>query len=378
MRKILSTAIALGVMALSLPALADTSEGKTYKVSSGSSIQAALDKLQPGDSVHVLAGEYPESLRITTDNVTLKGLPYEGEGPVLKGRDNVETIERAIEIAANGVTIEGFGIQEYTEAAIVADGVENLTLRDLIIRNSGVAGIAITGANGVTLERVVVSEFTGVAAYISESLNVTISNSEFLLSPYGLILSECFQGTVENCSFYRNSVGIVVASRPNAPKLEGDHINIRKCRIVENRGDSVSLEGHPIAGLTGALPGGIGAIILGADHTVLSHSIIVGNGSCGAATYSHPDSEPPSGEAAAESTAGVPDHTFLHHNAYAENGMAPSAAWGKTFEGVEPCDLYWDEFGVRNQYQESSDLKTHPKNLSVDAGGVHADLIHFI
>ncbi len=79
-----------------------------------------------------------------------------------------------------------------------------------------------------------------------------------------------------------------------------------------------------------------------------------------------------------ESTTGIPDHTYVHHNTYADNGTAPTEGFKKQFPGVEGCDLYWDGTGVRNQWQENTDLKTHPENLVTEQGGVHTDVIHFL
>ena len=351
---------------------------KTYNVSPGMSIQKTLDKIQPGDTVQVLAGTYHESILIDTENVTLIGLSYEGDRPVLNGTHDAETLELAIAIAADGVTVEGFVIQDYGKAGVVADAVNDIALADLIIRNSGAAGVMVDDAGGLTLQRVVVSEMTGVAAYILESMNVSINDSEFLLSPYGLVLVDCVQCTVQNSGFYGNAVGIIVASGPDPPRQGGDHVTLRYCRILENNGEKAYPEDQKIAGLPTEVPGGIGVAILGADHTVLSDSIVVGNASCGVATYAHPDATAPTDNEGEESTAGIPDHSYVHHNTYADNGTAPTEAFKKQFAGAEGCDLYWDGSGVRNQWQENTDLKTHPENLVVEQGGVHTDVIHFL
>ncbi len=353
-------------------------DAKTYNVSPGMSIQEVIDKAGSGDKIQVLVGDYHESIMIDKKNLTLIGLSYEGARPILNGTRDAETLDVAVGIAADGVTVEGFVIQDYGEAGVVADAVNNITLTDLIIANSGVAGVMVDDADGVTLQRVIVSDMTGVGAYIMESTNVFIKDSEFLLSPYGLVLVDCLQGTVQNSGFYRNAVGIIIASRPNPPRQGGDHVAIRHCRILENKGENTYPKARCIAALPMDIPGGIGVAILGADHTVLSDSIIVGNASCGVATYAHPDATAPTDNEGEESFAGIPDHTYVHHNAYADNGTAPTGAFEKQFPGVEGCDLYWDGSGVRNQWQENTDLKTHPENLVVEQGGVHTDVIHFL
>lgn len=360
-----------------LPASAQSPSGKTYTVSSGMSIQKTLDKIQPGDKVQVSPGTYHETLVIVKDNVTLAGLSFEGERPVLNGIKEVETLDGAVLIAADGVTVEGFVIQNYNEFGVGADNVKDLTLRDLIVRKTGAFGVVVDDIDGLRMQRVVASEATAAAAYVLESLNLSIKDSEFLLSPYGLIVADCFQGSIENSGFYNNAVGLLVYSNADPPKQEGDYLSLRHCRVLNNEGDSApAYMGKPE--LPVPVPGGVGIAIVGADHTEIAESIIAGNGSCGVATYAHPDSDPPETNEAQESFPGVPDHTYIRHNTYADNGTAPTESFKKAFPGVEPCDLYWDGTGLRNQWQENKGLKTHPENLVVEQGGIHADVMHFM
>src|ERR671939_598461 len=68
-------AVATGALVL-VPGAA----AKTRTVSPGHSIQAAIDKSKPGDTVFVEKGTYKGSLDISTDRVTLEG----ERGTVLK------------------------------------------------------------------------------------------------------------------------------------------------------------------------------------------------------------------------------------------------------------------------------------------------------
>ncbi len=341
------------------------------------SIQEVLDKIRPGDKVQVLAGTYHETLTIDKENVTLAGLSFEGARPVLNGLREVETLDRAVIIAADGVTVEGFVIQNYNEAGVVAEAVKDLALRDLIVRKTGAYGVVVDEIEGFTMQRVVASEMTAAAAYVMESINLSIKDSEFLLSPYGLVVADCFQGSIENSSFYNNAVGFLAYSNADPPKQEGDYFRLRHCRVLNNNGDSTpGYMGK--TELPARVSGGVGIAVVGADHTEVSDSIIAGNGSCGVATYANPDSSPPEHNEAQESFPGVPDHTYFHQNTYANNGSAPTEAFKKAFPGVEPCDIYWDGTGLRNQWQENKELKTHPKDLVVEQGGVHSDVMYFM
>jgi hypothetical protein len=71
------------------------------------------------------------------------------------------------------------------------------------------------------------------------------------------------------------------------------------------------------------------------------------------------------------------EHAYVHHNRYFNNGGAPFKGYAERFPGIPSGDIYWDELGERNQFQENAELKTYPEKLVVEHGGVHTDVIHF-
>ena len=77
-------ACALGLSALAFGGTWTNEGARTIEVGPGESIQAAIDRARPGDTVDVAAGVYRENLTITTDGITLHGAGASAGGTVLE------------------------------------------------------------------------------------------------------------------------------------------------------------------------------------------------------------------------------------------------------------------------------------------------------
>src|SRR5438105_9764612 len=74
MRRMIIAACAAGLgIALSSGAAASAWAPRTIVVGPGQSIQAAIDRASPGDTVLVKPGVYHQSVQIRTDGITLRG-----------------------------------------------------------------------------------------------------------------------------------------------------------------------------------------------------------------------------------------------------------------------------------------------------------------
>lgn len=91
----------------------------TYTVSSGESIQAAIDGASSGDTIDVAAGTFNEEVLVNKDNLTLQGagVATNGTGTVIEMTDG----GNGIEIAASGVTVKDLLVRYY-QNGLTIDG----------------------------------------------------------------------------------------------------------------------------------------------------------------------------------------------------------------------------------------------------------------
>jgi len=116
MRKNHLNLIFISIFVVSFLFLGAKASANVWYVNPGDSIQAAVDISVPGDVIIVSAGEYHQSVVISTNNITLKG----ENGAILDGNTPADfgtiLLVDAIRLSAgvSKVTIEGFEIRFYT------------------------------------------------------------------------------------------------------------------------------------------------------------------------------------------------------------------------------------------------------------------------
>ena len=98
--------------------------GQVIVVKPGESIQDAVHKAQPGDTVQVMPGTYSETVYIDKDNIALVGVIHGGDWPTLDGERKRND---AVLYSGNGIRIENL----ITANRQPYDHVGKLAARDL-------------------------------------------------------------------------------------------------------------------------------------------------------------------------------------------------------------------------------------------------------
>ncbi len=146
--------------ALFAPAVVDNNSC-TIIVSPGQSIQAGVESAQSGQIVCVRAGNYHEVIQIkpSDSGITLKAYP--GERPVIDGRGVLPPASAnggnmgLLHISGSNVTVDGFEVARSSGrgVAVVQPPVttvqQNVTVRNMIVRDSHDAGINVNGDGAI-------------------------------------------------------------------------------------------------------------------------------------------------------------------------------------------------------------------------------------
>lgn len=156
----------LAALAVAFILLTSMVEAATIDVAPGQSIQAAINRANPGDTVSVQSGVYRESLNIT------RPIILEGKGhPLLDG----SAIGSAITLLADGARVSGFDIKTMRQTGI------HLLSRNNIIEDNTISGCL----DGIRLDRTAMNTIVrndinnntnGITLYTSEG-NIIENNN---------------------------------------------------------------------------------------------------------------------------------------------------------------------------------------------------------
>ncbi len=285
------------------------------KVKDGESIQDAVTRAQPGDTILVYPGSYKESVYIDKDDITLRGVVQKGKWPVLEGE---KLRNDAILYSGNGITIERLKIVEYKGNAIMGQSGNNYVIRNNWVIDAGVYGIFPQfGVNGL-IEYNVLSGIEDAAIYVGMCDNVDVRHNEVFDSVAGIEIENSRHALVENNYAHNNTAGILTFITPGLPIKTTYDVVIRNNFVVNNNTPNFGAPGSIVSGV----PVGTGILIMAADDVVLEGNIISGNNSFGLVitdlsfitnVSSDPESEP------------NPDNIQVLDNFMINNGNDPVA-----------------------------------------------------
>lgn len=138
--------ISLFGVLLTLFAITQAGAIENIYVSPGESIQAAVDKASPGDTIFVRPGTYNENVQILQETLTLTAESKNPADTIIVAKDKKKSV---IEILANNVTVNEFTIIE-GNCAIYLNNVQNCLINGNNISNNEI-GICLSKSKNNTL-----------------------------------------------------------------------------------------------------------------------------------------------------------------------------------------------------------------------------------
>lgn len=326
---------------------------QTITVKAGESIQAAIERARPGDTIEVSPGVYSEELIIDLNNITLRGLKASDPNaqPQRAVLDGKKQLSDAVIATGDNFIIEGLEVRHYIANGVQVQNANNVLFRDLVIDDTGLYGTYPVSCTGVVVEKVVASRIADAAIYVGQSRDIVVRDSEAHHSVTGIEIENSVNAVVENNYVHDNTGGILVFVLPNNPSKIG-----RDCKVINNR---VISNNHPNFGNPNAIvsrvPPGGGILVMAADDTEITGNEIRGNDSYGVSVISLTNSFP---AGTAFDVGPTPERTYVHGNTYSENGRNPAEAIIK--RGLTGADLLWDLSGWSNVWKEDNATQAVP------------------
>ncbi len=313
----------------------------TITVGPGETIQAAVDRARPGDTVLIPYGVYHETVVVDISDLTIEGIANAaGEYPILDGRFELAD---AVVASGNNFRLGKLHIRHYKDNGVLVEGATGVHLYDIFAERTGTYGVYPVRSTNVLVERVTVTGAEDAGIYVGQSENALVRDCLAYGNVAGIELENTLNGEVTNCQAYDNTAGLLVFVLPQLTSKISQHTRIHNNLITNN-----NRENFARGGVVRFVPSGVGMLLLGADDVEVFANTIEDNRSVGIAVYSLTRSGvfPPN-----EIDVGpLPERVHVHGNTLAHNGYAPDQALAEL--GIPGADLIWDGSGSGHRFDQ--------------------------
>jgi parallel beta-helix repeat protein len=324
-------------------------------VTSGSSIQAAIDAAGAGDMIQIQPGIYHEAIIVNKPGLRLIGISNQSGGVIIENPGNQNN---GISVRADG---DGFELYNVTIKNFGRNGVfiiraDNFVLDHVTTINCGDYGLFPLLCNGGKIDHCSATGHEDTGIYIGQSTNIEMSFNEAFANVNGLEIENCSHVTVTNSQSYDNVVGILVVLLPGLSVTTSTDIILTRNHVHDNNHVNFA---EPDGGFEAFVPSGSGILVVGTDNTIVEHNTVKGNNFLGIAVVSTTvlgalAGIPP------EAFAGIdpnPDGDQVINNVVNTNGTVQPAL---PFPAV---DLLWDGNGTNNCWSGNNYKKSFPEPL---------------
>ena len=313
----------------------------TITVQNGESIQTAIDRAQPGDTVLIPYGTYHETVAVDISDLTIEGIPNEqGEWPVLDGEFKLAD---GFVASGNNFALGKLAVKNYNDNGVLVEGATGVHIYDVYAERTGTYGIYPVRSTNVLVERVEVTGVEDAGIYVGQSENAVVRDCMAHGNVAGIELENTLNGEVTNCHAYNNTAGVLVFVLPQLTSKISSNT-----RIHGNLIESNNLENFARGGVVSFVPPGIGVLLLGADNAEVYENVIKDNKTGGIGVYSLTRTgvfEPN------ELDVGpLPEGNQIYDNILVNNGYDPDTFL--TDLGISGADIIWDGSGANNTFDQ--------------------------
>ena len=287
--------------------------GHVFVVTPDQSVQDAVAKAQPGDTIQVMPGTYRQTVYIDKDDIALVGVIHGGDWPTFDGEGRRND---AVLYSGNGVRVETLRIVNYKGNAIMGQAGNNFVIRHNRIANSGVYGIFPEFAQNGLIEY---NDLTGIedaAIYVGMCDNIEVAHNEVHGNVAGIEIENSRHAIVENNTAYDNAGGILAFITPGLPIKTTFDVVIRNNFVVANNHRNFGAPGSIVSGV----PSGTGIIVMAADDVIIENNFIRDNKNAGIIVADHKSYANITPDPEADPN---PDRVSVLWNLFDNNGSEP-------------------------------------------------------
>lgn len=310
-RALLAAVLVSATLAAPLAGSAQAADGRTLNVPAAyPTIEAAIAASAPGDVILLAAGTYLGDVEVPEGKggITIRGVD---RNTVVFDGENIR--HNAIDVEADGVTLENMSAHDFVENGFYWDGVEGFAGRYLTVWNVGLYAIyAISSRDGV-IEHSHASGAADAAFYIGECnpCDTVVRNVTAVLSAVGYSGTNAGGNLVlEDSRFENNSVGILPNSFEVGLEPPPQRDAIFRRNVVIGTGSVPAPRATPLGGFHG-----IGIGVLGGSGNLIEENVVTGSSRYGIAVFTAVDFE----------TTWVPADNRVTNNTVSTSGIADIA-----------------------------------------------------
>ena len=272
---------------IGLAAPASAHGGHQRTVRPGQSIQAAVDRSQPGDTVVVLRGTYRQKVVISTNRVALRARGQVTILPPTSGTSRCDAIAptgicvvpRDLDLTGDtptygsrvsGVSIRGFRVQDFGAFGVFAFGTQGLKISHVRAVDNGVYGIARFDSNDGYIRDSAASGSDEAGLYVGDSpeSHALVEDNRAWDNGYGIFVRHVHEATVRDNHVWANCLGMFFLD-DGQPEGNGDNLILRN-KVRNNNRTCEASDGVP------ALSGG-GIVLYGSQRNVVARNTVTGN-----------------------------------------------------------------------------------------------------
>jgi cytochrome c peroxidase len=360
-------AMALIALVYALPASADDD----IRVHPGQSIQAAVDRAEPGDEIHVAPGIYHELGRpcptdstkscavvVSKNGISLIGDSRDDHPVILEnagGQDTGIAIARTGAVGSqcltteaqriHGARVEGFLVRNFAGNGIFLMCVDDWKVAFNSATNNATYGIFPSHSGLGEVHHNVASGAHDTGIYVGESHDVRVHDNVAHDNVSGFEVENCTNVRLHNNTAFNNTGGILMFIMPGLDVLTSHGNEIAHNFVIGNNSPNTCPPGDTVC----LVPPGSGILAVAGDHNEIEHNLVLNNETAGIALADACTGFqiPPS--LCNTATLGfdpLPESTEIESNTTLKNGTNPQL-------GFPGADLFWTGNGAGNCWDDN-------------------------